>query len=108
MPENNMRDVATRKKDVLDALEAQGHYWLVTAEVGGRPHVIGVSGWGDDGQIVVTGLGGSRTARNMAMEPQGQLAHGDPGDAIAIEAQMNDSASRHGSARLARGFEAAV
>src|SRR6266851_4189615 len=88
-----MRDTATRKKDVLEALDAQGHYWLVTAEVGGRPHVIGVSGWWDDGQLVVTTLGSSRTARNMAMNPQVKLAHGDPGDAIVIEAQMIDSAA---------------
>src|SRR5260370_1033684 len=108
MPENNMRDVATRKKDVLDALEAQGHYWLVTAEVGGRPHVIGVSGWWDDGQIVVTTLGSSRTARNMAMNPQVKLAHGDPGDAIVIEAQMIDSAAVEDSSELPSGFKASM
>lgn len=103
-----MRDAATRKKDVLAALEGQGHYWLVTAEVGGRPHVIGVSGWWNDGQIVVTTLGSSRTARNMAMNPQVKLAHGDPADAIVIEAQMIDSVAVEDSTELASGFKAAM
>jgi hypothetical protein len=103
-----MRDTATRKKDVLAALEAQGHYWLVTAELGGRPHVIGVSGWWDDGQIVVTTLGSSRTARNIAMNPQVKLAHGDPADAIVIEAQVIESVAVKDSAELANGFEGAM
>jgi hypothetical protein len=30
------RSAEQRKKDVLAALEKQGHYWLTTAEVGGR------------------------------------------------------------------------
>ncbi|HSS60320.1 MAG TPA: pyridoxamine 5'-phosphate oxidase family protein [Candidatus Limnocylindrales bacterium] len=103
-----MRDTAERKRDVLAALEGQGHYWLVTAEVGGRPHVIGVSGWWDGSQIVVTTLGSSRTARNMAMNPQVKLAHGDPSDAIVIEAQMIDSSAVEDSTDLAQGFEKAM
>jgi hypothetical protein len=103
-----MRDAATRKKDVLAALEEQGHYWLVTAEVGGRPHVIGVSGWWDASQIVVTTLGSSRTARNMAMNPQVKLAHGDPADAIVIEAQLIESIAVEDSLELATGFKAAM
>src|SRR5256885_15569405 len=108
MPESKLRDTATRKKDVLAALEAQGHYWLVTAELGGRPHVIGVSGWWDDGQIVVATVGSSRTARNMAMNPLVKLAHGDPADAIVIDAQMIDSRAVEDSAAMAGGFAAAV
>jgi hypothetical protein len=103
-----MRDAATRKKDVLAALEEQGHYWLVTAEVGGRPHVIGVSGWWDSSQIVVTTLGSSRTARNMALNPQVKLAHGDPSDAIVIEAQVIESIVVDDSPELATGFKAAM
>ena len=103
-----MRDTATRKQDVLAALEKQGRYWLATAEVGGRPHVIGVSGWWVDDQIVVTTLGTSRTARNMAMSSQVTLAHGDPSDAIVIEAQVIDSSPVEDSAELAGGFQAAM
>ena len=87
-----MRDAQTRKNDVLAALAKQGHYWLSTAEVGGRPHVIGVSAlWGDD-EFVITTLGTSRTAKNMAMNPRVVLTHGDPSDAIVIQAGMIDSA----------------
>jgi hypothetical protein len=89
-------------------LEKQGHYWLATAEVGGRPHVIGVSGWWNDGEFVVTTLGTSRTARNLAMSPQVTLAHGEPSDAIVIEAQVIDSSAVEDSGELAGGFQAAM
>src|SRR5260370_14620026 len=103
-----MRDAATRKKDVLAAIDEQGHYWLVTAEVGGGPHVIGVSGWWDASQIVVTTLGSSRTARNLAVNPQVKLAHGDPSDAIVIEAQVIESIAVEDSHDLSTGFKAAM
>lgn len=103
-----MRDTATRKKDVLEVLEKQGHYWLSTAEVGGRPHVIGVSALWDGGQLAVTTLGSSRTARNMAMNPAVVLAHGDPSDAVVIRAAVIDSAAVEDSADLAAGWKAAM
>ncbi len=103
-----MRDTATRKKDVLEVLEQQGHYWLSTAEVGGRPHVIGVSALWDGEQLLVTTLGSSRTARNMAMNPTVVLAHGDPSDAVVIRAAVIDSAAVEDSADLAAGWKAAL
>jgi len=103
-----MRDTATRKKDVLDVLEAQGHYWLSTAEVGGQPHVIGVSALWDGGQLVVTTLGSSRTARNMAMNPAVVLAHGDPSDAVVIQAAVIDSAAVGDSPELAGTWNEAM
>src|SRR5579864_205083 len=103
-----MRDTATRKKDVLDVLEAQGHYWLSTAEVGGRPHVIGVSALWDGGELVVTTLGSSRTARNMAMNPAVVLAHGDPSDAVVIQAAVIDSAAVGDSPELAGAWKSAM
>ncbi|TMC35936.1 MAG: hypothetical protein E6J28_11175 [Chloroflexi bacterium] len=103
-----MRDAATRKKDVLDALGKQGKFWLATAEIGGQPHLIAVSGWWDGHDIVVTTLGTSKTARNMAMNPAVMLAGGDPSDAIVIQAQMIDSAAVEDSADLAGGFKEAM
>jgi hypothetical protein len=85
------RDVATRKKDVLAVLESQDHYWLSTAEVSGRPHVIGVSALWSDGELLVTTLGTSRTARNMEMNPNVVLAHGDPSDAVVVQAGVIES-----------------
>jgi nitroimidazol reductase NimA-like FMN-containing flavoprotein (pyridoxamine 5'-phosphate oxidase superfamily) len=106
--EVNMRDTATRKADVLEALEKQGHLWLATSDIGGRPHVIGVSAWWDGTDLVVTTAGGSRTARNMAMNPVVTLAGGDPSDAVVIEAQALDSSAVEDSAELAGGFSAVM
>ena len=87
-----MRDTATRKKDVLAVLEGQGHYWLATASPDGKPHVIGVSGLWDGGQVVVTTLATSRTAKNLAVGARATLAAGDPSDAVVIQAEVGSSA----------------
>lgn len=102
------RDPATRKKDALAALERQGEYWLATAEVGGRPHLIAVSGWWDGYDIVFTTLGSSKTARNLAMNPAAKLAGGTPSDAIVIEAQMMDSVMVDDAPDVAEGFKKAM
>ena len=103
-----MRDTATRKKDVLEALEKHGSYWLATAEVGGRPHLIAVSGWWDESELVVTTLGASKSARNMAMNPAVTLAGGDPSDAIVIQAQVIESTPVEDADQLATGFKSAM
>ena len=103
-----MRDAATRKRDVLAALEKQGQYWLATAQVGGGPHVIGVSGLWDGNEIVLTTLGSSKTARNMAMNPLVVLAGGDPSDAIVIQAQVVDSSPVADSPRLLEEWKKAM
>ena len=103
-----MRDAATRKKDVLDALEKQGHYWLATAPTGGRPHMIGVSGLWNGHEMIVTTQGTSVTAKNMAMNPLVTLAWGDPADAIVIQAQMLDSIPVEDAADIARDWEKAM
>jgi pyridoxamine 5'-phosphate oxidase-like protein len=103
-----LRDTTTRKADVLAALEKQGHYWLATASVSGKPHVIAVSGWWDGTDLVVTTLGSSKTARNLAMSQMATLAGGDPSDAIVIQAQMIESADVEKATALAEGFEKAI
>ncbi len=103
-----LRDPAARKKDVLAALEKQGHYWLATAQVGGGPHMIAVSGLWDGNEMVVTTLGSSKTARNMAMNPLVVLAGGDPSDAIVIHAQVVESSPVRDSARLRDEWKAAM
>ena len=108
MTSTPQRDSATRKRDVLEALERQGHYWLSTAPISGRPHIIAVSAWWDGHELVVTTLGTSVSARNMAMNPLVTLAGGDPSDAIVIQAQMIDSVDVKDAADLATGFEKAM
>jgi pyridoxamine 5'-phosphate oxidase-like protein len=103
-----MRDTATRKADVLASFEKQGQYWLVSADVAGRPHVIAVSAWWDGHELVVTTNGSSVSARNLAMNPVVKLVGGDPADAIVIDASVIDSTGVDDSAELAGGFKAAM
>jgi hypothetical protein len=108
MTSTPLRDVATRKSDVLRALESQGHYWLSTADTSGRPHVIGVSALWTGGELVVTTLGSSRTSRNIAANPTVVLTHGDPADAVVIRAEMVDSAAVADSPDLASKWKDAM
>jgi hypothetical protein len=102
------RSPEQRKADVIAALEKQGHYWLATAKVGGGPHIIAVSGmWGEDGMVVTT-LGTSITAKNMAMNPLVTLAGGDPSDAIVIQAQVIESRDVEDSPKLVDEWKAAM
>ena len=103
-----MRDTATRKADVLSALEKQHDVWLATADVAGRPHLIAASAWWDGADLVIATAGVSKTARNLAMNPVVRVARGAPSDAIVIDAQMIDSRAVEDSADLAGGFAAAV
>jgi len=103
-----LRDTATRKADVLSALEKQHDVWLATADVAGRPHLIAVSAWWDGADLVIATAGASKTARNLAMNPVVRVARGAPSDAVVIDAQMIDSRAIEDSADLAGGFAAAV
>jgi hypothetical protein len=103
-----LRDTATRKADVLSALEKQHDVWLATADVAGRPHLIAVSAWWDGADLVIATTGASKTARNLAMNPAARVARGAPSDAIVVDAQMIDSSAVEDSPELAGGFAAAV
>ena len=103
-----MRDTATRKADVLAALEKQHDLWLASADVAGRPHLIAVSAWWDGNDLIIATTGSSKTARNLAMNPAARVARGAPADAIVIDAQMIESRAVEDSAELAGGFAAAV
>ena len=103
-----MRDTATRKADVLAALEKQHDLWLASADVAGRPHLIAVSAWWDGTDLIIATTGSSKTARNLAMNPAARVAQGAPADAIVIDAQMIESRAVEDSAELAGGFAAAV
>ena len=58
--------------------------------------------------MVVTTLGTSKTARNLAMNPLAVLAGGDPSDAIVMQAQVIESRPVEESARLAEEWKAAM
>lgn len=103
-----MRDAATRKADVMAALEKQGDVWLATADPAGRTRLIAASGWWDGADIVIATRGQSRTARNLAMNPGAEVALGTPADAIVMDVHMVDSSAVEDTPELCRRFAAAV
>jgi hypothetical protein len=103
-----LRDTATRKADVLQALERQQDVWLASADVAGRPHLIAVSAWWDGAALVIATRGGSKTARNLSMNPSAKVARGAPSDAIVLDLQMIDSSAVEESPELCQGFAEVV
>jgi hypothetical protein len=103
-----MRDVQTRKADVLAALHRQGDLWVASADSRGRPHLIAVSAWWDGAEIVIATTVASRTAKNLAANPVARLAQGLPGDAIVIDARVIETKAAEQSAELAKSFAGAV
>jgi hypothetical protein len=103
-----MRDIRTRKADVLAALEQQADMWLSSADPAGRPHLIPVFAWWDGTLLVIATTGASRTARNMKDNRAVRVAAGSPADAIMIDADVVESRAVDDSAELAHSFAAAV
>ena len=108
MTSTPLRDVGTRKKDVLEVLGKNGRYWLGTADPTGKPHVIAVSAWWESDALVMATVGTSRTARNMEMNPRVTLATGAFNDAIIIHAQMIETRAVGDAPDIAQGFKAAL
>ena len=103
-----MRDAVQRKADTLAKLEKQADVWLATADPAGRPHLVAVSGWWDGRDLVIATRAGTKTARNLAMNPTAKVARGAPADAILIDAQMVESGEVEDSPELCQGFATAV
>jgi hypothetical protein len=103
-----MRDVATRKADVMEALGGQTDLWIASADLAGRPHLIAVSAWWDGAEVVIATTATSRTAKNLGANPVVRLAHGSPADAIVIDARLVEVRPAHEAPDLARGFAGAV
>jgi hypothetical protein len=103
-----MRDTATRKADVLAALNGQQDLWISSADSTSAPHLIAVSAWWDGQEVVIATRTASRTARNLAKNPIARLALGSPGDAIVIDARVLAARPAEESAELATGFAKAV
>ncbi len=106
-PDHLMRSTEERKRDVIAALEAQGHMWLTTAHEG-KPAAIGVSSWWDGADIVITTIGTSRSARNLLTSRTASLVAGTPDDAVVIEAGLVESIPAADADAVARGFKAAM
>jgi Pyridoxamine 5'-phosphate oxidase len=103
-----VRDIKTRKADVLAALEQHADMWLSTADPAGRPHLIPVSAWWDGSHLVIATAGASRTAKNLKTNRTARVAGGSPSDAIMIDAEVVDSSAVEDSPELAGGFAEAV
>jgi Pyridoxamine 5'-phosphate oxidase len=103
-----LRDPAQRKADTLAKLEKQADVWLATADPGGRPHLVAVSAWWDGTDLVIATRAGTKTARNLAMNPTAKIARGGPSDAVLIDAHMVESGEVEASPELCEGFAAAV
>ena len=82
-----MRSTAQRRADALDKLENDNDVWVATA-AGSDAYLVPLSLCWLDGQVVVTTLAQSPTARNAAASGQARLALGDTRDVVMIDASL--------------------
>ncbi|MFZ0217559.1 MAG: pyridoxamine 5'-phosphate oxidase family protein [Candidatus Dormiibacterota bacterium] len=103
------RSVEKRTADVREALAAGHDGWLATASASGRPHLIAVSCWWDGTQVVMTTVGSSRSARNLAATRQARLALGSADDVVMVDVELGHEVPVNDApAGVAEGFATGV
>jgi general stress protein 26 len=76
-----------RKSDALAMLTASNtNIWVASASLTGAVHLVPVSHTWNGAQIIVATEPSSRTAANVAANPQASLALGETRDVVMIEA----------------------
>lgn len=102
------RSRAQRKTDTLTALEANRDAWLATADPQGRPHLIAVSVWWNDAEIVIATVRTSRTGLNLEATRLARLAFGSPEDVIMVDAKLSSVVPGPEAGSLGDGFARAA
>ncbi len=79
------RTTAQRVADTRHLLQTAQSGWLSTADPKGHSHLIACSTWWHDGEIVITTVGTTRTARNLHATKHARLALGTTEDATFLD-----------------------
>lgn len=103
------RSTAQRVADTRHLLETAREGWLSTADAKGRSHLIGCTAWWHDGEVVITTVGSTRTARNLRATKHARLALGTTDDATLIDVEATSvTPVGEAPAEIADGFKDAA
>lgn len=103
------RTTAQRAADTRHLLETAQPGWLSTADPRGRAHLIACTAWWHDGEVVITTVATTRTARNLEATRHARLALGTTDDATLLDLEVIDlTPVGDASEEIAGGFAAAA
>jgi general stress protein 26 len=80
------RTLSERREAALERLRSNSNLWLATASDGRGPHLIPVSYWWDGVRLLTATFEGSRTLRNVRVQPKVRASIGSTGDVVMIDA----------------------
>jgi len=80
------RTLSERREAALERLRSNSNLWLATASDGRGPHLIPVSYWWDGARLLTATFEGSRTLRNVQVQPKVRASIGSTGDVLMIDA----------------------
>lgn len=103
------RSTAQRVTDTHRLLESAHEGWLSTADPAGRSHLIACTAWWHDGEVVITTVGKTRTARNLGATKHARLALGTTDDATLLDLEaVTLTPVGEAPAEIADGFKDAA
>jgi general stress protein 26 len=80
------RQLAERRKAATERLRSESNLWLATASDGRGPHLVPLAYWWDGFRLTTATFEGSRTLKNVRVQPQVRAAIGTTGDVLMIDA----------------------
>jgi general stress protein 26 len=80
------RTLSERREAALERLRSNSNLWLATASDGRGPHLIPVSYWWDGARLLTATFEGSRTLRNVRVQPKVRASIGSTGDVLMVDA----------------------
>jgi len=103
------RTTPQRVADTRQLLGAAQPGWLSTADPKGRSHLIACTAWWHDGEVVITTVGTTRTARNLRATKHARLALGTTEDATLLDLEAAElTPVDEAPAEIADGFTEAA
>lgn len=87
------RPLSQRREAALERLRSNTNLWLATASDGRGPHLIPVSYWWDGSRLTTATLEGSRTWKNVRVQPKVRASIGSTIRSIELEYADGQSAA---------------
>src|SRR3954453_1429102 len=86
MDQVQARPFPERRKAAMERLRSNNTLWLATASDGRGPHLIPLTYWWDASRLTTATFEGSRTLKNVRVQPKVRAAIGTTDDVLMIDA----------------------
>jgi Pyridoxamine 5'-phosphate oxidase len=104
MNQAQARTLSERRAAALEHLRSNSNLWLATASDERGPHLIPVSYWWDGTRLLTATFDGSRTLRNVRVQPRVRAAVGSTEEVLMIDAMAAVVAATDIGTTAAEGY----